>query len=270
MMEKRNTLGTLLGILFVPNILIVFSWFIDYKYLQISLSLILIILFIFSLKTEKGIIVDVLGIFLLGFLLHSVCLCSLRMEENRLFNLGMMIIGFLWIFVFNRYFELEEEERLPPLASLFERRKSFESVGVLISFGFLKVISDFQILDVNITIGKEALSNLYSINFQLFGIILTGVIMIACFIAGRHGDREQRRKRVLAQGVKGIVLFAIPIIFLSIFGIISNMDLYIGKDMSSFGNTIATWIFSVTALMSIFCILFIGMLIHDLLEIDEE
>ncbi len=40
--------------------------------------------------------------------------------------------------------------------------------------------------------------------------------------------------------------------------------------MSSFENTIVTWIFSVTVLMSIFCILFIGMLIYDLLEIEEE
>ena len=260
----------ILGIIIVPFTLSVFPLFIDYKYLEISLSLLLIIFLIIGVKTEKGIIVDAFCIFLLGFLLHSVYFCAQHMEENRLFNLGIVFISVSWIIVFNRYFKLEEEERLLPLVSFFERRKSFETFGVLISFGFLKVISDFQILDVNITIGKEVLSNLYSINFQLFGIILTGVIMIAVFIARGHEDREQRKKKVLAQGVKGILLFAIPLIFLSVLGVISNMDLYIGKDMSSIENTIVTWIFSVTILMTIFCILFIGMLIYDLLEIEEN
>ena len=40
--------------------------------------------------------------------------------------------------------------------------------------------------------------------------------------------------------------------------------------MSSFENTIVTWIFSVTVLLLIFCILFIGMLIHDLLEVEGK
>lgn len=156
------------------------------------------------------------------------------------------------------------------LEAFFERRMSFEAVGCLISMGFLKVIFDFQILNANITISKKVLSNLYSINFQLFGIILTGVIAITVFIAGGQRDIEPRKKKVLAQGIKGILLFAIPIIFLSILGIISNMDLYIGQNMSPFQNTIVTWIFSVTVLMSIFCISFIGMLIYDLLEIEEK
>ena len=246
-----------------------FPLFIKYSYLEISLSLLLIILLIIGLKTGKGIIFDAFCILLIGFLFHSVLFCSQVMEENRLFNLGIVFVSASWIIIFNRYFKLEEEERLPPLVSFFERRRSFETFGVLISFVFLKVISDFQILDVNITIGKEVLSNLYSINFQLFGIILTGVIMIAVFIAGEHGDIE-RRKEVLAQGIKGIMLFAIPIIFLSVLGIISNMDLYIGRDMSSIDNTLVTLIFSLTVLMSIFCILFIGMLIYDLLEIEEN
>lgn len=43
-----------------------------------------------------------------------------------------------------------------------------------------------------------------------------------------------------------------------------------GRDMSSFENTIVTWIFSVTVLILIFCILSIGMLIYDLLEIKEK
>lgn len=66
------------------------------------------------------------------------------------------------------------------------------------------------------------------------------------------------------------MLFAISLIFLSILGIIANMDLYIGQDMSSFENTIMTGIFSVTVLMSLICILLIGMLIYDLLETKEE
>ena len=247
-----------------------FPLFIKYSYLEISLSLLLIVLLIIGLKTGKGIIFDAFCILLIGFFLHSVLFCSQVMEENGLFNLGIVFISLPWILVFNRYFKLEEEERLPPLVSFFERRRSFETVGVLLSFVFLKVFSDFQILDVNITIGKEVLSNLYSINFQLFGIILTGVIMIAVFIARGHEDREQRKKEVLAQGVKGILLFAIPIIFLSVLGVISNMDLYIGSDMSSIDNTLVTLIFSLTVLMSIFCILFIGMLIYDLLEIEEN
>lgn len=66
------------------------------------------------------------------------------------------------------------------------------------------------------------------------------------------------------------MLFAISLIFLSILGIIANRDLYIGQDMSSFENTIMTGIFSVTVLMSLICILLIGMLIYDLLETKEE
>lgn len=120
-------------------------------------------------------------------------------------NLGITFISLLWLIVFTRYFFLEEEERLPMLEAFFERRMSFEAVGGLISMGFLKVIFDFQILNANITISKKVLSNLYSINFQLFGIILTGVIAITVFIARGHGDIEQRKKRVLTQGIKGIV-----------------------------------------------------------------
>lgn len=260
-----------LGTIFVPSFaLYVISWFIDYLYLEISLLLLLIILFIITLKTERRIVDDVFSVLLIGFFFYSVLGYINKMEENLLFNIGIIIISFSWIIVFNRYFKLEEEERLPILEAFFERRMSFETFGGLISLGFLKVIFDVQILDANITISKEVLSNLYSINFQLFGIILTGVIMIAVFIARGHGDIEQRKKRVLTQGIKGILRFAIPLIFLSILGIIANMDLYIGKDMSSFGNTIVTWIFSLTVLMTIFCILFIGMLIYDLLEIKEE
>ena len=256
-----------LGTILFPSLaLYAISWFINYLYLEISLLLLLIIFFIITLKTERKIVDDVFGVLLIGFFFYSLFYVN-KMEQNSLFNLGIIIISFSWIIIFNRYFKLEEEERLPILEAFFERRMSFETFGGLISLGFLKVIFDFQILDANITINKEVLSNLYSINFQLFGIILTGVIMIAIFIAGGHGDIEQRKKGVLAQGVKGIVLFAIPIIFLSILGIISNMDLYIGQNMFPFQNTIVTWIFSVTVLMSIFCILFIGMLIYDLLEI---
>ena len=228
--------------------------------------LLLIILFIASLKTENKIIANIFGNLLIVFVLYSL-LVVLKIEENRLFNLGIIIISSPWGFVFNRYFKLEEEERLPLLEVLFERRESFETFGTLISLGFLKLIFDLQIMDANITISKEVLSNLYSINFQLFGIILTGVIMITVFLASGHGDIEQRKKKVLAQGIKGVLLFAISIIFLSVLGIITNMNLYIGQDMSSFQNTIVTCIFSVTILLSIFCILFIGMLIYDLLEI---
>ena len=246
----------------------VISWFIDYLYLEISLLLLLAILYIIALKTEKGIVADIFSILLIGFFFYSVCYIR-NIEQNIVFNLGIIIISFSWITIFNRYFKLEEE-RLPILGAILERRNSFEAFGTIISLGFLKVIFDVQILNVNINISKEVLSNLYSINSQLFGIILTGVIMMAIFIAGGHRDIAQRKKRVLAQGIKGILLFAIPIIFLSFFGIISNMDLYIGRDMSPFENTIVTWIFSVTVLMSIFCILFIGMLIYDLLEIEEK
>ena len=243
------------------------SSFINYLYLEISLLLLLIILFIASLKTENKIIANIFGNLLIVFVLYSL-LVVLKIEENRLFNLGIIIISFFWVlFVFNRYFKLEEEERLPLLEVLFERRESFETFGTLISLGFLKLIFDLQILDVNITIGKEVLSNFYSINSHLFGVILTGVIMITVFLASGHGDIEQRKKKVLAQGIKGVLLFPISIIFLSVLGIITNMNLYIGQDMSSFQNTIVTWIFSVTILLSIFCILFIGMLIYDLLEI---
>lgn len=244
------------------------SSFINYLYLEISLLLLLIILFITSLKTEKKIIANILGNLLIVFVLYSL-LVVLKIEQNQLFNLGIIIISFPWIYIFNRYFKLVDEERLPPLKALSERRMSFETFGTLISLGFLKLIFDLQIMDANIKIGKEVLSNLYSINFQLFGIILTGVIMIAVFIAGEHGDIE-RRKAVLARGIKGIMLFAIPIIFLSVLGVISNMDLYIGQNMSTIENAIVTLIFSLTVLMSIFCILFIRMLIYDLLEIEDK
>ena len=113
----------ILGIIIVPFTLSVFPLFIDYKYLEISLSLLLIIFLIIGVKTEKGIIVDAFCIFLLGFLLHSVYFCAQHMEENRLFNLGIVFISVSWIIVFNRYFKLEEEERLLPLVSFFERRR---------------------------------------------------------------------------------------------------------------------------------------------------
>lgn len=256
--------------IFIPTIALSgFSLFVNYLYLEISLLSLLIILFIVGQKTEKRIVANIFGNFLLVFFFYSQLVVS-KMGENQLFNLGIVIISFSWLIVFNRYFKLVEEERLPLLEAFFERRKSFETFGGLISMGLLKLIFDFQILNASITIGKEVLSNLYSINSQLFGIILTGVIMITVFIAGGHRDITQRKERVLAQGIKGIMLFAIPIIFLSFLGIILNRDLYIGQDMSSFQNTIATWIFSVTVLMSIFCILFTGMLIHDLLEGEGE
>ena len=263
-----NILTTRKGVVIIitAGALSALSSFINYLYLEISLLLLLITLFITSLKTENKIIANILGNLLIVFVLYS-CVHVSNIEQNRLFNLGIIFISVSWIIVFNRYFKLEEEERLPLLEALFERRESFETFGTLISLGFLKLIFDLQIMDANITIGKEVLSNLYSINFQLFGIILTGVIMITVFLASGYGDIEQRKKKVLAQGIKGVLLFAIPIIFLSVLGIITNMNLYIGQDMSSIQNTIVTCIFSVTILLSIFCILFIGMLIYDLLEI---
>jgi len=203
-----------------------FSLFVNYLYLEISLLSLLIILFIIGQKTEKGIVADIFGILLFAFIFYSL-LVVVKMEENQLFNIGIISISFLWIFIFNRYFKLEEE-RLPILETFFERRMSFETFGGLISMGFLKLIFDLQILNASITIGKEVLSNLYSINSQLFGIILTGVIMITVFIVGGHGDITQGKKKVLAQGIKGILVFAIPIIFLSLLGIILNTDLYIG------------------------------------------
>jgi hypothetical protein len=225
------SLKGVVAIIIPTTVLYVLSLFVNYLYLEISLLLLLIILFITSLKTENMIIANILGNLLIVFVLYS-CLHVSNIEQNRLFNLGIIIISFFWIIIFNHYFKLVEEERLPLLEAFFERRNSFEVFGGLISIGFLKVIFDFQILNANITISKEVLSNLYSVNFQLFGIILTGVIAITIFIARGHGDmvqgkKEQRKKRVLVQGIKGIMLFAIPIIFLSFLGIVSNMDLYI-------------------------------------------
>lgn len=267
--DEMTTILSLKGVvdIVIAGALYVLSLSVKYYYMEISLLLLLIVLFIIDQKTEKRIVANIFGNLLIIFFLYPVPYIS----DSLLFNIGIVIMSLFWIIIFNRYFKLDEEERLPLLEVLFKRRKSFETIGILISLGFLKLIFDLQIMDANITISKEVLSNLYSINFQLFGIILTGVIMIAVFVAEGHGDivqgKEQRKKKVLAQSIKGVLLFAIPIIFLSVLGIISNMNLYIGQDMSSFQNTIVTWIFSVTVLLSIFCILFIGMLIYDLLEI---
>jgi hypothetical protein len=242
---------------------------VNYLYLELFLLLLLTILFITALKTENEIIANIFGNLLFVSVLYSVPHIN-KIDPNRLFNFGIIFISFLWIFIFNRYFKLEEEERLPILVAISERRDSREAVGTIISLGFLKVIFDLQILDANITISKEVLSNFYSINSQLFGIIFTAVIVITAFIAGEQGNVEHRKKNILVQCIKGILLFAIPIIFLSICGILLDMDLRIGKDMLPIQNTLVTWIFSMTVLMSIFCILFMGLLIHDLLDIEGE
>ncbi len=259
--------------IFIPTIVLyAFSLCINYWYLESSLLLLLTILFITALKTENEIIANIFGNLLFIFLFYSV-LYIIKIEQNRLFNLGIIIISFLWIFIFNRYFKLGEKEQKPlleELDSFIERRMSFEVWGTLISVGFVKIIFDSQIIDQNIRISKEVLSNLYSVNLHLFGIILTAIIVITVFIAGEQGNIGHRKKKILVQGIKGILLFSIPIIFLSIFGIILNMDLNIGRDMLSIENTIATWIFSMTMLLLIFCISFIVVLIHDLLEIEGE
>jgi len=251
------------------------SLHIDYLFMEISLLLLLTTLFTISLKKDWGIVSDAFGVLLIAFMCYPL-LYMRQMEENSLFNTGIILISTLWIFVFNRYFKLEEEERLPILESFFERRKSFGTFGTLISLGFFKVIFDLQllchlqILDANITITKEVLTNFYSIISQLFGIILTGIIVITIFIIGEYKTVEQRQKGVLIRDTKGIMIFSIPLIFLSLLGIILNMDLYIGKDMSSFENSFITGLFYLTVLLLIFCILFIVMLIYDLLESEDK
>ena len=248
---------------------------IDYLLMEISLLLLLTTLFTISLKKDWGIVSNAFGVLLFVFFFYPL-LYMRQMEENSLFNTGILLISILWIFVFNRYFKLEEEERLPILESFFERRKSFAAFGTLISLGFFKVIFDLQllchlqILDANIAITKEVLTNFYSIISQLFGIILTGIIVITIFIIGEYKTVEQRQKEVLIRGTKGIMIFSIPLIFLSLFGIILNTDLYIGKDMSSFENSFVTGLFYLIVLLLIFCILFIVMLIYDLLESEDK
>ncbi len=90
------------------------------------------------------------------------------------------------------------------------------------------------------------------------------------FIIGEYKTVEQRQKEVLIRGTKGILIFSIPIIFLSLFGIILNTDLYIGKDRSSFENSFVTGLFYLIVLLLIFCILFIVMLISALLESEDK
>ncbi|MGB7532335.1 MAG: hypothetical protein WA977_05065 [Halobacteriota archaeon] len=268
-MTKKPFNRWILYLLFTIPFVRIIRWFIEYKYIEILFCILLFTLFIIALKAEKDIVNNIFGICLLTFLFYSLFF-ALDIEENKLFNFGVAIIILPWIIVFNQYFKLKEE-KLPVLDSFLKRRKSYETLATLIYLVFLKVISDIQIFDIEIHICKEGLSQTYGIASQVFGTILSVSIAIAIFIVG-YEKIENHRRAVLIRGLKGIVLLAIPIILLSIIGVMPDMDLYIGGDMSSFGNmnTIFIWIFFMTILMVMACISFIGMLIYNLLEVKSN
>jgi len=104
----------------------------NYLLMEISLLLLLITLFTISLKKDGDIVSNAFVVLLFAFIFYPL-LYMRPMEENSLFYAGIALISISWIFVFNRYFKLEEEERLPILESFFERRKSFAAFGTLIS-----------------------------------------------------------------------------------------------------------------------------------------
>lgn len=256
-------------LLTIPLVRII-CWFIEYSYVEILFCILLFTLFIIALKTEKDVVNNIFGICLLTFFFYSFFF-AVDIKENKLFNLGVGIIFLPWVIVFNQYFKLLDEEKLPVLESFLKRRISYETLETLIYLVFLKVISDIQIFDIEIHICKEGLSQVYGITSQVSGIILTVSIAIAIFIVG-YEKIENHKRTVLIRGLKGIVVLAIPIVLLSIIGVMPEMDLYIGSNMSSFGNmnTIFAWIFFMTILLVMACISFIGLTIYDLLEVKSK
>jgi len=255
------------------------KYLINYLTLEIILSLLLFFFFIVSWKIDKKILRNTFGILLFAFIYYSALYLNIRdLRANSLFNAFIIIVSLFWIFVYNRYFKLEEEERLPILDSFFERRSSFETIGSFISLGIIKVTFDIQILcylqvfDANIAICQEALNSFYSIISQLFGIIVAAVIAITIFVVKDKEARplESREKEILTRDIRGITIFSVPLIFLSLLGILLNKGLYIGKDMSSLSNSFVTGLFYLTIFLSIFGLLFIVMLIYDLFESSKN
>lgn len=177
---------------------------------------------------------------------------------------GLLFISLAWVLIFKKYF-------LPNEGEVFrEKGIYFALIGMTISLLFMKFILEIQLLNYTriipeIVLLKENLFWFYSITSQVFGIILTAIVVVGMFILDKYRHKT-RKKKLLTQGVIGITIFSIPIIVLSIIGTIINSDIKIGAEISSFETTVVFWIFSATLLTTIFCIMFVGMLILTLLD----
>ncbi len=238
----------------------------SYIYLEIFFSALLFGIFVINKKISSNIISDVYRTLWFAFLLYPAAFAA-TIKENILFNLGILTIVILWVVIFDKYFALRAEERLPMLERFFETRKPYERLGALLSLIFLKTILDIQILGIEFAISHESLSGLYTTIAQVFGTILSITIMMAIFILGYEKIKEHE-KVILARGLKCIFLLASSVFCISIIGIIGttpDMPLRIGLDMSASINAVSVLMFFLTILLSIYCILFIGMLMQELL-----
>lgn len=214
-------------------------------------------------RSESNMGLNILYILSTSFFVYPIVFAS-QIAGNPFFNSVILIILFSWIFIFGRYFRLGPEEKLSILKRFFEIRKSYEAVGILISMMFLKMICDIQILGKDFTITHESLSSLYATIAQVFGTILSITIMMAIFILG-HEKITAHERTIFARGLKGIFLLASSVFCLSIIGIIPNMALRIGADMPKSINTALVLMFFLTMVLSVYCIMFIGMLLQELL-----
>jgi hypothetical protein len=251
--------GTFLLLMYlVQTILTEFIYYLIFEFIFFIVFLALFLIILYN-KQKKYMSYFIYSLFIFSFLplVHPF--------PWNFNNTGIFMISFAWIFIFKKYFVSNERE-------VYEGKGFyFGLIGLTISLLFIKVTLEIQLLShtkiiPGIVLLKENLFWFYSITSQVFGFILSAIVVVTIFILGKYRHKT-RRKKVLTQGVIGITLFSIPIIVLSIIGTVLNSDIKMGAEISSFETTVVSLIFSSTLIMTIFCIMFIGMLILSLLEV---
>lgn len=257
-------LAVILGMM-LPGIFTVAN--LNYLHLEISFSVLLVITLVIGLITKKEVIWSVLGTLLWIFFFYTFFF-AYYIEGNRLFLFSLFFISFICYLLFSHFFVPERAERefwIP--INFLKRRESFGFILALVTlFLFLKIVFDLQILNISFVISKEGLSDFYRIIAQVFGTILAIMVTMTIFILSTPSKLSRGARQIFIRGVKGIAVFEVAAIFLSIMGALPHADLYFGKTLSNHNAGIAL-IFFVTILLSLICLISLIILLTDILEV---
>ena len=254
-------LAVILGMM-LPGIFTVAN--LNYLHLEISFSVLLVITLVIGLITKKEVIWSVLGTLLWIFFFYTFFF-AYYIEGNQLFLFSLFFISFICYLLFSHFFVPERAERefwIP--INFLKRRESFGFILALVTlFLFLKIVFDLQILNISFVISKEGLSDFYRIIAQVFGTILGIMVTMTIFILSSPSKLSRKVRQIFIRGVKGIAVFEVAAIFLSIMGVLPHADLHFGKT-PDVGMAL---IFFVTILLSLFCLTSLIILLTDILEV---
>jgi hypothetical protein len=262
-------LAVILGMM-LPGIFTIAN--LNYLHLEISFSVLLVITFIISLITKKEVIGTVLGTFLWFSLFYTFSFAYgpyvYHIRGSQLFSGSLLFISFICYLLFSHFFIPEKEEKgLLIRGSFLIRRESFGLIlALVILFPFLKIVLDLQIWDISFVISKEGLSDFYGIIARVFSTILAIMVTMTIFILSTPSKLSRRARQIFIKGVKGIAVFEVAAIFLSIMGALPHADLYFGKTLSYSDAGIAL-IFFVTILLSLIGLISLIILLTDILEV---